>query len=105
MDKHYQLIHNTAMSRYEFDLGNGARALIDYEATPQGYRLTHTEVPAAFEGQGIARQLVEATLEEFRRRGDRIIPECSYIALYIRRHPEWQPLVADGNHSAKPSEQ
>ena len=96
MEKRYPLIHNTAASRYEFDLGNGARALIDYEATPRGYRLTHTEVPAAFEGQGIARQLVEATLEEFRRRNKRIIPECSYIIHYIRRHPEWQPLLADG---------
>lgn len=104
MEKHYQLIHNEAAGRYEFDLGNGARALIDYEPTPQGFRLTHTEVPPAFEGQGIARQLVEATLEEFRRRGERIIPECSYIAHYIRRHPEWQPLVADGECSAMPSE-
>ena len=98
MEKRYRLIHNAAMSRYEFDLGDGARAFIDYEPSAQGFRLTHTEVPPAFEGRGIARELVETTLEEFRRRGERIIPECSYIIHYIRRHPEWQPLLPAGYH-------
>ena len=96
MEKRYQLIHNPSRSRYEFDLGGGAHAFIDYEPTSRGFRLTHTEVPPAFEGQGIARELVEATLEEFRRRGERIIPECSYIVHFIRRNPEWQPLLAEG---------
>lgn len=96
MEKHYTLIHDTVNNRYAFDLGNGARAFIDYVPSPQGYRLTHTEVPPAFEGQGIARQLVEATLGEFRRRGEHIIPQCSYIIHFIRRNPEWATLLPDG---------
>ena len=37
MEKRYPLIHNRAASRYEFDLGNGARALIEEIRRVQAY--------------------------------------------------------------------
>lgn len=89
------LIDNAAAMRYEFDLGDGARAFIEYEPHPEGLALTHTIVPPQFEGQGIAAELTAATLEAIRSRGLRIVPQCSYIVRYIQRHPEWQELVAD----------
>lgn len=97
MEKRYSLIHNTARRRYEFHLG-GEVAYVEYEptATRGVWLLTHTIVPAQFEGQGIAGELVEATLEAFRKRGERIIPECLYIVRYLQRHPEWQTLLPEG---------
>lgn len=97
MEKRYSLIHNTARRRYEFHLDGGV-AYVEYEpsATEGVWLLTHTIVPSAFEGQGIARELVEATLEAFRERGERIIPDCSYIIRYLQRNPAWQSLLPEG---------
>jgi predicted GNAT family acetyltransferase len=57
----------------------------------QGDRLvfTHTEVPAADEGKGIGSRLVRAALDDARQRGFKIKPACSFVAAFIRRHPEY----------------
>ena len=48
-------------------------ALIEY-ATGDGFVvLTHTEVPPAYEGQGIGKELVLAALEDIRSKGLRCI--------------------------------
>ena len=95
MEKRFQLIHHAARNRYEFHL-NGGIAYVEYEPAGEGiYRLTHTIVPSAFEGQGIGRELVESTLEALREQGVRIIPECTFIIRYIQRHPEWEPLLTE----------
>ena len=92
MEKRHTLTDNTALRRYEFDLG-GDKAVIEYILGP-GYRiLTHTEVPPKFEGQGIGRELVAAALEDLRDKRLQVIPQCSFVEQYIDRHPQWEKLV------------
>jgi len=55
--------------------------------------LPHTEVPAALEGRGIAAALVAAALAWARSEGLKVQPACSYVAAYMRRHPETQDLL------------
>ena len=55
--------------------------------------LHHTAVPAALEGRGIAAALVAAALAWARGEGLRVRPLCSYVAAYMRRHPETQDLL------------
>jgi predicted GNAT family acetyltransferase len=55
---------------------------------------THTFVPDALRGRGIAAVLVRTALEEARRTGRRVVPRCSYVAEFIQRHPEFRDLVA-----------
>lgn len=93
MEKKHAVIDNAAEKRYELDLGKGDMALIEY-ATGDGFVvLTHTEVPSAYEGQGIGKELVLAALEDIRSKGLRVVPQCSFVEVYIRRHPEWVDLV------------
>ena len=88
MEKKHAVIDNAAEKRYELDLGKGDMALIEY-ATGDGFVvLTHTEVPSAYEGQGIGKEL-----EDIRSKGLRVVPQCSFVEVYIRRHPEWADLV------------
>ena len=56
--------------------------------------LHHTEVPAALQGQGVAAALVQAALAWARAEGLRVRPVCSYVAAYMKRHPETQDLLA-----------
>jgi len=40
------------------------------------------------EGKGFASRLVGAALADARARGFKIVPACSFVVAYVRRHPE-----------------
>lgn len=80
--------HNEAASRYELDTEHGL-AIAVYHRQGDRAIFTHTEVPPADEGQGIGAALVKAALDDTRRRGLKIVPACSFVVAYVRRHPEY----------------
>lgn len=86
--------HNPADSRYEAEV-EGHRAVTEYRVEGDRVIFTHTFVPPELRGRGIAEALVRTALEETRRRSLRVVAECSYVAAFIRRHPEFQSLIAD----------
>lgn len=55
--------------------------------------MTHTFVHPALEGRGIAAQLVEPALAWARAEGLKVDPVCSYVRVYIKRHPQWEDLL------------
>ena len=87
------IVHQAEASRFEARLPDGL-ALCVYRRDGDVLLLTHTEVPVALEGRGIAAALVRATLDWARTEGLRVRPLCSYVAAYMRRHPETQDLLA-----------
>ena len=84
--------HRPEASRFEVDLG-GAVGLCAYSRQGGTLLLTHTEVPAALQGRGIAAALVQAALAHARAQGWRVRPSCSYVRSYMRRHPETQDML------------
>jgi len=80
--------HNPAQSRYELDTEHGTAVAI-YRQQGDRAIFTHTEVPPADEGKGIGSYLVRAALDDTRRRGLKIVPACSFVAAFMRRHPEY----------------
>lgn len=48
--------------------------------------VTHVEVPEHLRGQGVAPQLMEAMLAHADSAGLTVSAECSYAALYLKRH-------------------
>ena len=87
------IVHRTEASRFEAAL-DGGLALCVYRRDGDVLLLTHTEVPFALEGLGIAAALVRATLDWARAEGLHVRPLCSYVAAYMRRHPETRDLLA-----------
>ena len=93
--KDYRFSNTTAKRRYELDLEDGQIAMIEYYLAPGGeVALTHTEVPYDHAGQGVGSQIAFKALTDIREQGSKVIPQCGFVASYIRRHPEWQELVA-----------
>lgn len=86
--------HNAAANRFEAALG-GQRAVCAYRRSGDVLALTHTEVPMALQGRGIAAALVQAALDWARAEGLRVRPLCSYVATYMRRHKDSHDLLAD----------
>ncbi|WP_394730181.1 GNAT family N-acetyltransferase [Altererythrobacter sp. GH1-8] len=55
---------------------------------------THTVVPKAIGGRGIAAQLVERLIADAREQGFTIVPQCSYVAKKFDQNPDWSDLKA-----------
>ena len=84
--------HNPAASRFEARVGTQL-AVADYGLEEGRVVFTHTYVPTALRGHGIAEKLVRAALEWARAEGRKVVPECSFVAAFIQRHPEFQSLL------------
>jgi predicted GNAT family acetyltransferase len=75
----------------------GETAVISYEeAGPGVLDFQHTKVPEAMQGQGVGEELVHQALDDVRARGLKVIPTCPFVSAYIRRHRQYQDLVAQG---------
>ena len=72
---------------------DGQVAVIEYSRSNGTIVFSHTEVPPALEGKGIAGKLAKAALEYARDQKLAVVPRCQYVASYIRKHPEFQSLV------------
>ena len=83
---------NVVEQQYEVHL-RGQVAVLQYKRMEGRIILIHTEVPPALEGHGIAGMLARTALEAARADGLEVVPRCSYVAAYIRRHREYLPLV------------
>ena len=86
------IVHNAGASRFETRAG-GELSVADYELIDGVMWMTHTGVPSSLRGQGVAARLVEAALAHARAQGLKVRPSCSYVASYMRRHPETQDLL------------
>jgi predicted GNAT family acetyltransferase len=86
--------HNPSVPRFEAAI-DGQLCVADYELADGVMRMTHTYVPAALEGRGIAAALVAAALAHARAAGWRVLPLCSYVRVYMERRPETHDLLAE----------
>jgi Predicted acetyltransferase len=86
---------NVDAKQFQFVLEKGI-AKIEYIKAKEKIYLTHTEVPQAYEGKGIGSELIRQTLEHIKEQGWTLVPLCPFVAMYLKRHPEWKTLVLKG---------
>lgn len=81
--------------RYVARTGEGPDSEMTFLHRPGGIIVDHTGVPAALEGRGIARALLDRAIADARALGHTITPRCSYVVAAAARHPEWADLFRD----------
>ncbi len=86
------VIENVAASRFELAFSGGL-AFASFRRAGNRLIVTHTEVPAAFNGRGIGSQLALGLFRQARDSGRKIVPACSFIAAWAHRHPEFGDVV------------
>ena len=84
--------HNAAAARFEAQV-DGGLADCSYRLRGGVRDIVHTGVPPRSEGRGIAAVLVRTTLAHARAQGLKVRPSCSYVAAYMRRHPDTLDLL------------
>ena len=62
--------------------------------TPQRMIIDYTRVFEGFEGRGIARQLVLASVDFARIHNRQIVPVCSYARALLTRTDEYKDILA-----------
>ena len=81
------------MIRIEFDIKNNKSIAFDdkiivgvceYIVQEEIWNIVHTEVDKNYQGQGIARRLVESIIEEAKKNNKKLIADCSYAAKVIK---------------------
>lgn len=92
-DKQASVRHDAAQQRYELLIEGQPLGLAAYSEQGDKMVFTHTEVDPSLSGQGLGSVLAQGALDDARRRGKRVVPQCEFIARYIERHEEWQDLV------------
>ena len=94
--------HDQTASRF-CDKLEGYEACLMYRRSGKELDLYHTYVPEVFRGRGIAETLCKAAFEHAKANRLTVIPSCSYVAdAYLKRHPEYEPLVKRGGPASNP---
>ncbi|MDR2928634.1 MAG: N-acetyltransferase [Cytophagaceae bacterium] len=91
----YEVIHNTVKNRFEVEL-DGCMAYAEYIPTGNALNIIHTIVPPPIEGRGVASALISHAFEHAHGNCSKIIPTCSYVQAWIKRHPEYGGDVFGG---------
>ncbi|WP_305804554.1 GNAT family N-acetyltransferase [Stenotrophomonas sp. YIM B06876] len=84
--------HNPTGQCFHVDV-DGHQARLEYRKEGPRMVITHTGVPAAIGGKGIAGALTVAALDYARAAGLKVVPACEYAAVFLRRHDEYADLV------------
>ena len=90
----YDIRNNEQASQYETTIdGHVAYTAYDLEE-PDRIVFTHTVVPDALAGRGVAGAIVKFALDDARARKLTVVPQCPYVASYVKKHPEYEDLLA-----------
>jgi predicted GNAT family acetyltransferase len=85
---------NKERNRFEADV-DGVPAVLDYVLSGDTITFTHAHVPSHHQGQGVGEALARTAMDSARDRGLKVVPQCPFIAEYIKRHSQYQDLVRE----------
>ena len=88
-----EVLHDAAEHRFRAVV-DGVTCVLEYRMQGAVMTITHTGVPEAVGGRGIASALVQAAFDTARRENLRVVPACSYAALWAARHPAYADIVS-----------
>ena len=83
---------NSERNRFELEVAGGV-AFASYRLSDGQLAIFHTEVPVGLRNRGIGSRLVKAVLDEARKRGLHVVPECSFVRSFISDHAAYQDLA------------
>jgi hypothetical protein len=81
------VVDDRAHERFVFEREGDVAQLV-YEVEGNNLLLVHTEVPDAFQGQGVGGRLVLAAVDRARAENLTVVPWCPFARSWLERHPD-----------------
>jgi len=88
-----EVTNNKKEFRFETKLSDGEYITLGYRWLKGSMALMHTLVPVSARGTGMGKAFVAEVLKQADEKGLKVIPYCSFVAEYIKDHPELNDLV------------
>jgi len=82
--------NNNKSIAYDNDIQIGE---CDYIETQNNWNIVHTEVDKSYQGQGIAKKLVECIIENAEKQNKNLIADCSYAKRVIEKRKSKIKLI------------
>lgn len=79
--------------RFVLESDGIAAGVIQFTDDGTNWRLDHTVVDDQWEGRGFGSMLARAALDGAREEGRGVIPRCSFVAAYVKRHHDWDDIL------------
>lgn len=79
---------------YEAYLDGEQVGMLTYSRHGDVVTALHTQVSPDAENKGVGSGLARALLDEARAAGRKVDAQCPFVAGWIRRHPEYEDLLA-----------
>lgn len=86
------ITHNEQAHRFETTM-DGQTGYISYQQRGVSLVYDHTIVPQELGGRGVGSALVKHALNYAREHDKKVVPQCSFVASYIDKHPDYQDLI------------
>jgi predicted GNAT family acetyltransferase len=90
------VVDDASAARYELRIDGEVAGFASYRLAPGRVTIPHLVVGGAWEGRGLGSRLARAALDDVRARGMSVVPDCPFVAAWIRRHPDYADLVDGG---------
>lgn len=92
--------------RYEIRLDGELAGFTCYKIAELVMDFDHTEVLEDFKGKGgVGSQVVRAALDDVKARGEyQVKATCPFVVAFMRKHPEYQDLLAEPLPDKEPAE-
>lgn len=75
-------------------VGETRTVFADYAVQGDTRVILHVEADPALRGSGAAGRFMQALAEHARAQKLKLAPRCSYAVLWLKRHPEYDDVVA-----------
>ena len=89
----FDIVHDRLTHRFTVAV-EGEMCVLEYHLDGAVMTITHTGVPEAVGGRGIASALVTAAFDAARDEGWKVVPACAYAEAYVKKHPAVADLLA-----------
>lgn len=85
--------HNADHTRYEVYVDDELAGHTDYEPADANRAFVHTEIFPRYEGQGLAKVLIRAALDDTRDHQLGVLPFCPFVHRFVQKNPDYLALV------------
>lgn len=87
-----KVIHDKVNNRFVINI-DGLDSFVEYSLNEKEMNLYHTYTPPQLRGKGLAEKVVRTAIEYAKENSLKVIPSCSYVAVFMQRHPEYSELL------------